>query len=106
MTATAGVRAWAEEKGAQYYEVSYDNGPTIDEMTTEIVRTCRRLASREKSKEFQTLAAEYQENVYGRYSTKKTKSSKAWIKMESGWVAGGKAATATTASSSPGCLVM
>lgn len=45
---TAGMREWAAENNAHYFEITMDNGPSIDEMLVELIRDARHRPSRNK----------------------------------------------------------
>lgn len=140
-TKSAGMKEWALEHKMEYFEVrlrpltstwsqcadrdaqvTVDDGPSIDEMLTEIVRNHRHMPPNDAeardvlfAKWMAKLRAanpEYYRRMdeYARkYNKKNGKSNKAledsrkWQKTEKGWVADG---TAVTAGGSRGCAIM
>lgn len=46
---TTGMREWAKENNVDYFEVTIDDGPSVDEMLTELIRKARLLPERVRS---------------------------------------------------------
>lgn len=49
VASTADMREWAKERNVDYFEVTVNDGPSVDEMLTELIRKARLLPERVRS---------------------------------------------------------